>query len=243
MSTSQEIEGLVQTIRTHRATKNDFFRVWRQGQISRTALATLVRNYLEWVRAFPRALAALAARPLDQTALSETARTLLSETGNGKPEKSHSVLLLAFFEHLVDVEAWRSAPLLPSTVALVGKEIELYGEASLPAALGAQLALEWQAYDMLVELYEGARQYRPRWQSERAFHEAAEYFHVHLAEAEKDHQAESLIALKTVLTSEDALSVARCAAIEHLDAIAAFWDGLAAAIVEPPAMPEMSACA
>jgi uncharacterized protein len=46
---------------------------------------------------------------------------------------------------------------------------------------------------MLLKLYEGSRTYAPLWSDPEEFHEACEYFYIHIGEAEKEHKIQSLV--------------------------------------------------
>ena len=114
--------------------------------------------------------------------------------------------------------------MLPSTQDLIEGERELYQDALKSA--GAQLALEWQAYTMLRQLYDGARNYLPLWSNPDEFHEACEYFYTHIGAAEKDHKQESLKAVKQYAADEASLARIIEGYNRHLKLISGFWEGL-----------------
>jgi hypothetical protein len=113
---------------------------------------------------------------------------------------------------------------------LIEGEQELYRDAR--RSLGAQLALEWQAYTMLRKLYEGATNYRSLWPDPDEFHEACEYFYAHIGAAEKDHKDESLNAVKRYAVSEESVSDIVEGYDRHLELISDFWHGLYTATTE-----------
>ncbi|HKQ60131.1 MAG TPA: iron-containing redox enzyme family protein [Candidatus Polarisedimenticolaceae bacterium] len=225
---------MLRGITRHRAVDNDFYRTWMTRRFDIDALEVFARNYGAWVKAFPDALAVLILSTDDFEAKGEYVKTLYSEMGYGQAAKAHWVLLDAFLAQLAEKLGHASRldrrgleqrlDLLPTTVALIHGERELY--ASGDRAFGAQLALEWQAYTMLRQLYDGARNYIALWDEPDTFHECCEYFYVHIGAAEKDHKDESLHAVRRY--ARDAASIARIVEgyERHLELIADFWDGL-----------------
>jgi len=228
------IERQLAEITSHQALNNAFYREWMSRTLGIEALALTARNYGAWVKSFPDALAVLVGSTDDLDAKVEYVKTLYSEMGYGCRDKAHWVLLDAFFAALaakmghpgrLDRERLeREEPLLPSTRALIDGERELYGSADL--AFGAQLALEWQAYTMVRQLYEGARNYTSCWSNADEFHEACEYFYVHIGAAEKEHKDESLHAMRRYARDEGSIARIHRGYREHLSLIAGFWNGL-----------------
>jgi pyrroloquinoline quinone (PQQ) biosynthesis protein C len=231
---TNELEQLLQGITHHPALNNAFYREWMSRNMSIEELELLARNYGAWVRSFPDALAILIVSTDDLNAKGEYVKTLYSEMGYGNTSKAHSVLLDEFFKELshklgedsrLDRERLETeVEMLPTTQDLIEGERELYQDAL--KSVGAQLALEWQAYTMLRQLYDGARNYLPLWSNPDEFHEACEYFYTHIGAAEKDHKRESLNAVKQYAVDEHS----RARIIEgynrHLELISNFWEGL-----------------
>ena len=234
----ERFEQLLAKIKDHPALNNSFYREWMSRSLGIEELAVVARNYGAWVRSFPDALAILVAGSEDIHAKTEYVKTLYSEMGYGNPEKSHSVLLDGFFEELAgrlgrETELDRSRlekeiELLSSTKALIDGEQELYGDPR--RSMGAQLALEWQAYTMLRKLYEGARNYIGLWTDADGFHEACEYFYAHIGAAEKDHKQESLSAAGRYAVSDESVNDMIEGYDRHLNLIAGFWEGMGQAI-------------
>jgi len=162
-------------------------------------------------------------------------KTLFSEMGYGNPLKLHSILFDNFFAELarkmgcegcLDRSYLAATEVLPSTRRFNDGERRLYGNESPEVAVGAQLAQEWQAYTMLRQLYEGARNYLPLWSNEDEFHEACEYYYVHIGAAEKDHKDESLRAAVQYAQDEASLALVTEGFNEHLDLYVDFWEGI-----------------
>ena len=239
----ERLEQSLENIKRHPALDNTFYRVWMSRNLGIEDLRVVARNYGAWVRSFPDALAILVARSEDIHAKSEYVKTLYSEMGYGNPHKAHSVLLDAFFEQLAsqlghETKLNRSrlekeVELLGSTKALIDGEQELYRDPR--QSIGAQLALEWQAYTMVRKLYEGARNYMEFWPEPDGFHEACEYFYAHIGAAEKDHKEESLSAARHCAVSGQSVLDMIEGYDRHLDLIAAFWEGIGQTISRLPA--------
>ena len=239
---TRELETLLTDITNDSALNNEFYREWMTRRLTIDELAIFARNYGEWVKSFPDALAILLVTTDDIDAKTEYVKTLFSEMGYGSSGKVHSVLLNEFFKELAlrmghDGELdWarlqNSVELLPTTRELVQGEQDLYRDPQM--SFGAQLALEWQAYTMLRKLYDGARNYLSLWSNPDEFHEACEYFYAHIGATEKEHKEESLKAVKRYATSEESLAKILEGYRLHLDLIFNFWRGLHQAIITVP---------
>jgi len=228
------LETLLADITNHPALNNEFYQEWMTRKLTIEELAVFARNYGEWVKSFPDALAILLVTTDDIDAKTEYVKTLYSEMGYGHAEKVHSVLLNNFFKELagkmghsgeVEWDRLRQAvELEPATRELVKGEQDLYRDPQM--SFGAQLALEWQAYTMLRKLYDGARNYLPLWSNQDEFHEACEYFYAHIGATEKEHKEESLRAVRRYATSEESLAKMLEGYHQHLRLIHNFWRGL-----------------
>lgn len=237
---TNRLEQLLEDIKTHPALDNPFYDDWMSRKLAMEELRVVARNYGAWVKSFPDSLGLLVADTDDLDAKIEYVKTLYSEMGYGNPAKVHWVLLDSFFKELADrmgdataldrVRLEREVELLPGTAALIQGEMELYRDSL--RSVGAQLALEWQAYTMLRKLYEGARNYQSLWPDSDGFHEACEYFYAHIGAAEKDHKDESLNAAKKYAVDEESVTKIFDGFNRHLDLIAAFWRGLRTATGE-----------
>jgi pyrroloquinoline quinone (PQQ) biosynthesis protein C len=239
---TKALEVLLTDITNHPALNNDFYREWMTRRLTIEELAIFARNYGEWVKSFPDALAILLVTTADIDAKTEYVKTLYSEMGYGNAAKVHSVLLNDFFKELArrmghagELDWHRlqnSVELLPATQALIKGEQDLYRDAQM--SFGAQLALEWQAYTMLRKLYDGARNYISLWTDPDEFHEACEYFYAHIGATEKEHKQESLKAVRRYATSEESLARMTEGYHGHLELIFNFWQGLQHAMTTVP---------
>src|SRR5690349_13934383 len=98
---TRDLEALLTDITNHSALNNEFYREWMTRKLTIDELAVFARNYGEWVKSFPDALAILLVTTDDIDAKTEYVKTLYSEMGYGNPTKVHSVLLNDFFKELV----------------------------------------------------------------------------------------------------------------------------------------------
>jgi pyrroloquinoline quinone (PQQ) biosynthesis protein C len=235
---SDDIESALVTIREHPALNNEFYDLWTSEKLTIDQLRLVVRNYGAFVRSFPDTLALLFASTTDLVAKAELVKTLYSEMGGGRAEKSHSVLFAAFFTELATKmgapaafvgDNLLAAELLPATEALMEGERALYASGGA-ISIGAQLALEWQAYTMLRKLYDGACNYASFWDEPDGFHEACEYYYVHIGEAEKEHKHEALTAARQYAIDPASEAQILEGFDRHLDLFATFWRSLAEAI-------------
>src|SRR2546421_4410690 len=92
------LEPLLTNITNHPALNNDFYDQWMTRKFTIDELAVFARNYGEWVKSFPDALAILLVTTGDIDAKTEYVKTLFSEMGYGNAEKVHSILLNNFFK-------------------------------------------------------------------------------------------------------------------------------------------------
>lgn len=235
-SAKTAVTKLVQNISFHSVVNNEFFDLWYGDCLSTKQIAVFARNYWEWAYQFPDAIALLLTISDDYIARAEYAKTLFSELGNGRAHKTHSCLFENFYDQLAaQVNPTNSLPLsqlrnalkpLPETLQLISWEKETYHTDRVVAS-GAQLAIEWQAYSMIRLLYEGARNYSSLWSSQDEFHEACEFFYVHIGEAEKQHKEESLTAAVQLVMNKADFAKLQMGFERHLELITNFWRALA----------------
>jgi pyrroloquinoline quinone (PQQ) biosynthesis protein C len=232
----ERVTALVSNVSEHSALKNKFFKNWVARQYSVEKIAIFARNYYEFTRKFPKNLALLISNTDNLKIQVEYSKTLYSECGYGEPQHAHSLLFENFCHDLsknMGHGDFLSPRLLQQTVTLLDEtknfiegQKQLYlSESSI--AVGAQLALEWQAYGMLSQLYEGARQYKGYWPTDESFHTSCEFFYIHIGAAEKDHQLESLHATYELISSNGKYHELESGFLAHLELITQFWNGIA----------------
>lgn len=227
---------LVQKIGNHEATNNFFYQKWLHTKLTAEKIAVFARNYWELTYRFPEALAALIQNIDNVYTRTEYTKTLYSEMGNGDPKRVHAVLFEDFcndlfrnlgYENSLSMDFLkRTTPLLSQTIELIKWQRELYSKEYAVAA-GAQLALEWQAYTMITQLYDGARNYIDLWPTRDKFHESCEFFYVHIGAAEKEHKNESITAALKITENGGEFSQIELGFNKHLELLASFWNAIA----------------
>lgn len=238
------IGDLAKSTRQHRALNNPFYDKWTKRQLSFDEAEVFLVNYCAWIETVTEHIARVFLATADLEARCETIKNLYSEMGCGNPEKAHITLLRKFAVALLTElggkpyqlpETSRSPLLQPSTRTLIESQSRLFGNASPQIAAGALLAQEWQAFTMLVQLYDGARLYIPTWKDPEDFHDAAEYFYIHIGEAEKEHKIQSVKSASQDVHSEADLVALREGHADFLDVLADFWQGISSRMEARPA--------
>jgi pyrroloquinoline quinone (PQQ) biosynthesis protein C len=227
---------LLEGIHDHPAVNNDFYHKWMGARLPIEKIAIFVRNYWELTYRFPEALATLILNMDDTHSRTEYTKTLYSEMGNGNSKRVHSVLFEEFckdlakslgYEDYLTINSLKTKVfILPATTSLIDWQKKLYSQEH-PIAAGAQLALEWQAYTMIRQLYEGARNYMDLWPNQDKFHESCEFFYVHISSAEKEHKEESIAATLNIIGSGSQFTKIEYGFKNHLNLIASFWSAIA----------------
>lgn len=233
------LTALANSVSTHEALNNKFYDIWMCQKLPIEKIAVFARNYWEFAYRFPEALAVLFLNVNNVIARAEYAKTLYSEMGYGDPKRVHSLLFEEFCKDLsrnLGKEDYLSIEnlkknycLLPETQSFIDGQKKLYSQEH-SIAVGAQLALEWQAYTMVRKLYEGARNYMSVWPHQDAFHESCEFFYVHIGTAEKEHKQESIIAASKIIEEGGSFEDLLLGFYQHLDLIASFWGSIATQI-------------
>ena len=237
MNQEFDLEGLARSTKKHRALNNEFYRMWTGEKLPFEALEVYAHNYIEWIKTVPDQIARSFLSVNELSAKCETVKNLFSEMGYGDPEKSHLNILKRYLNELLTRAGGRPyvlsenpALILPSTERLVKEQGWLFGHELPQISSGALLAQEWQAYTMLVKLYEGARLYADLWEDPDEFHEACEYFYIHIGDAEKEHKTLAVNAALQYLQTEDDFETIREGWSAFLELLHDFWEGIAAAM-------------
>lgn len=236
------IGDLAKGTRNHRALNNPFYDKWTKRQLSFDEAEVFLVNYCAWIETVTEHIARVFLATADLEARCETIKNLYSEMGCGNPEKAHITLLRKFAVALLTELGGKpyqlpaqSELLQPSTRALIDSQSRLFGNDSPQIAAGALLAQEWQAFTMLVQLYDGARLYIPAWKDSEDFHDAAEYFYIHIGEAEKEHKIQSIKSAGQYVHSDAELAALKEGYADFLDVLANFWQGISARMEARPA--------
>jgi hypothetical protein len=155
--------------------------------------------------------------------------------GDGNFQKSHVIL----FENFISALSTALDAKNPLNINVLRKEVSLTDEMKIllegqnklynsntAIGVGAQLAIEWQAYTMVSKLYEGARIYKDLWNDEDKFHEACEFFYTHIGATEKEHKISSLHSASKIISNDNTVLEIEYGFHEHLNLIEKFWIGL-----------------
>lgn len=217
------------------ATASAFYARWVAGPLSYGEVRVFARQYLARTVNTSIMVALSVLNTEDLEARVECVKNLYSEYGNGVPEKAHLVLLENFLSDLltrlsrapVPIEEIRGGP-LPSTTAFSQGQRELFTSRDQRVVQGALLAQEHLAYSMLTRLYEGVRNYKSLYATDDEFHEACEYFYVHIGEAEKEHKVQAALSAAAVCHTTPDMQVMTSAFTRFLDLTVDYWRGVSA---------------
>ncbi len=201
----------------HEACDNEFFDLGRNIGWTREQLEKYSLDYRYWIRAFPGILAALIGRSPDPEFQFFMTQILHSELGSGDRTRMHFRLFERILRKLglSDAEI-ESGPKFEETRWLVSGMFALYGDKDLLRAMGAQYALEKQAFPMIEKLYLGFKHYKELTRDD------LEYFELHLVE-EPEHLACMQECMARCVESPSDASRVEAGALACLDLIAAFW--------------------
>jgi hypothetical protein len=214
----------------------------QSGPLEPSEVEVFAANYFARTR-HASAMVAYTLLALDDVeAKTEISKNLFSEFGNGNPQKAHINLLSDYLLDLLgrlhgrrySVEEFNSLPILPTTTEFTQRQHSLYQPGPYSKdrcrVFGAHLAQEWIAYTMLVQLYEGARNYQHLYHGRDEFHEACEYFYTHIGESEKSHREQALFAAGRACQHSSDHDAMLASARAFLKITANFWDGVAIAM-------------
>jgi pyrroloquinoline quinone (PQQ) biosynthesis protein C len=238
--TRQRIFDLVDGLSCHEALDNDFYHRWVAGPLPHPEITVFAEQYMARTMNTSVMVALSVLNTADLNARVECVKNLYSEYGNGDASKAHLVLLENFFtdllSRLLDLpvlpEQIHSADPLPSTVAFSSGQRKLFTSEDQRTVQGALLAQEHLAYSMLTRLYEGVRNYKYAYRTDDEFHEACEYFYIHIGEAEKEHKREAVNSTVAVCSSETDIEVAASAFRKFADLTADYWAGVNTAMLK-----------
>ncbi len=230
----KRIEGLTGSVFRHEALNNEFYRRWMGETLTYPEVRVFAVEYLSRTVQTSVMVALSVLQTEDRLARVECVKNLFSEYGNGDPEKVHLTLLENFLSNLLGRLAGRPVPIgeiynsapLKSTEAFSTGQRSLFASDDQRVVQGALLAQEWLAYSMIVKLYEGVHNYKSYYDSEESFHEACEYFYIHIGEAEKDHKIQALESVSQVCQDEGDLQHVEAGFREFLRLTADYWRGV-----------------
>lgn len=209
----------------HEACSNDFFEHGKTRGWTFEELAAFAPDYYLWVRSFPRILAGLVNNVRDDRSCFFLTQILFSELGSGVEERTHFRLLGQVLEKLgLQAAEIATGPRYAETRQLVEGLESLYKDRDVLRAMGAQYALEKQAFPMLAQLYAGFRHFQQLEGPD------FEYFEIHLVE-EPEHLRCMQQCIGHYLRSPGDQEMVVAGVQRCLDLIAAFWRREYAAVV------------
>ncbi len=231
-----QLDEMVSALPATAALDNEFYSRWVAGPLSGPEVAVFAREYLARTVNTSVMVALSVLHTEDLEARVECVKNLYSEYGNGRADKAHLVLLESFLVDLVsrvsdrdvDITEIRDITPLPSTQAFSKGQRQLFTSDDQRVVQGALLAQEHLAYSMLTRLYEGVRNYKAFYETDDAFHEACEYFYIHIGEAEKEHKAEAIASAAAVCSGQADLDVVSGSFDWFVELTAQYWRGVAA---------------
>lgn len=227
------VRDLAAAIRKHPALDNAFYQHWQSGPLPLEQVEVFAHEFYARTVNTSVMVALSVLHTEDLAARVECVKNLYSEYGNGDPAKAHLLLLEQFLADLLtrlgdrDVQPGdlRAGDPLPSTTAFSAGQRALFTDGDQRVVQGALLGQEHLAYSMLVRLYEGVRSYKHLY-GEDEFHEACEYFYVHIGEAEKEHKEQAVISAAQVCRDDADLDRVREGFNGFLDLTADYWAGV-----------------
>lgn len=204
-------------IDAHEACENAFFVRARADRWSRSQLQRFGADYRYWIASFPGILGGLIGRTRDCEFQFFLTQILFSELGSGQPDQMHFRLFERILSKLgLTREEIQAGPRFSETCNLVDGMRQLYQHDDILRAMGAQYALERQAFPMIEKLYVGFKHYR------QLTREDFEYFEVHLVE-EPEHLRCMEECMGRCMSKPEDVERVSVGARACLDLIAAFW--------------------
>ncbi|MCA4964830.1 hypothetical protein [Pseudomonas sp. Y24-6] len=246
-----KIQSLAESVLTHNALDNIFYRRWLAGPLPLADVEVFARNYL--ARTTQTSLRV--ALPLVNTGnlyeQLEIIKKRYPDKGHGNREKAHLTRLENYLIDLLSrlsgqpyrMDKLTALPVLDSSHTFNREKLRLYidGDHENPRRiLGALLAQEWLAYPMLIRLYEGARNYKHLYANNDDFHKHCEYFYIHIGDAEKEHQIQAVKAASQACNTDQHIEEVSAAFNRFLMLTQQYWDGIARAMprVQNPVIPQ-----
>jgi len=234
-SIEDQIGRMAQSVFASAALDNEFYDRWMGGPLSYAEVEVFAAEYLARTKNTSVMVALSVLHTDDLTARVECVKNLFSEYGNGDATKAHLVLLEGFLEDLltrlggVGVATTELAGRTPleSTQAFSTGQRELFTSPDQRVVQGALLAQEWLAYSMLTRLYEGVRNYKSLYDTDEEFHEACEYFYIHIGEAEKEHKIQAVTSAAQVCATSDDVSTVQSGFDGFVELTIQYWAGVA----------------
>jgi pyrroloquinoline-quinone synthase len=199
--------------------ENAFYQTLRKEPLPKDVLKEVFQQYYYYIRTFPQILAGLAARVDDEFIRLKSARTVVSELGDGHGDAHYVMFEKALAGIGVELDDYRTVKHAPEAEQLVANLRRLFLDESSNYSVGAHYVIEEFGFPMIVNLYEGFRLY-DGWE-----HEDYNYFYLHIL-IEANHVDWVQDALLAAAKEETAREELIQGAAQVLEALTTFWDGL-----------------
>ncbi|MFF8531492.1 TenA family transcriptional regulator [Streptomyces sp. NPDC015532] len=199
--------------------ENAFYQTLRKEPLPKDVLKEVFQQYYYYIRTFPQILAGLAARVDDEFIRLKSARTVVSELGDGRGDAHYVMFEKALAGIGVVLDDYRTVEHAPEAEQLVANLRRLFLEESSNYSVGAHYVIEEFGFPMIVNLYEGFRLY-DGWE-----HEDYNYFYLHIL-IEANHVDWVQDALLAAAKEETAREELIQGAAQVLEALTTFWNGL-----------------
>ncbi|MEY2243444.1 TenA family transcriptional regulator [Streptomyces sp. SAS_267] len=199
--------------------ENAFYQTLRKEPLPKDVLKEVFQQYYYYIRTFPQILAGLAARVDDEFIRLKSARTVVSELGDGRGDAHYVMFEKALAGIGVELDDYRTVEHAPEAEQLVANLRRLFLEESSNYSVGAHYVIEEFGFPMIVNLYEGFRLY-DGWE-----HEDYNYFYLHIL-IEANHVDWVQDALLAAAKEETAREELIQGAAQVLEALTTFWNGL-----------------
>jgi len=216
------LEEMIYEVRTNGAINNDFLSRFAKGDISGEEFKRFATEFYHFSRHFPLVLCSLLINTPNEDEAANLTKILVSELGDGDPNKRHELLYRDFLRSLnIEPREIIYKPMLDMTRAWIETQLSLYSGEDHYAGLGASFGLENMAIPMWDQLISGLEKYKEKW-----FHNMdLTYFTFH-RELENQHED----AMRDTLSSYEGNVLIqesfRNGAKKVLDAEKKFWLGL-----------------
>lgn len=228
----EKISVLANSIYKSDALDNAFYKRWQTSRLNSKQLEIFADNYYHWIEPTTTRLAKAFVVTNDITSRIEILHNIKDELGGGHYDGVHlfvmrrwlDALLVKYADHTFQNLEAKNTELLPSTLLLTSKSLELC-DRSTPSANGVILAQEWHAYTQFVFLYEGFRQYMHAYELDE-FHDICEYLYIHIGWAEKEHKQQSIITATRCCHTQEDLNELTFGFNSFVNLLGNFWNGL-----------------
>ena len=216
---NQVVKKIQEKIEISGINNNEFYNTFKSEELDKETLKFIFQQYYYYIRTFPQILSGLAPRVDDELIRLKVCRTVVSELGDGHGEPHFSMFKDALNSIGVSLDPYESATYNPETKKLVSELERLFLSEPPNYAIGAHYVIEEFGLPMIINLYEGFRQYSG-WK-----HEDYNYFYLHIL-IESNHVDWIQDALLSAAKDDYSATQLLDGADQVLVALSKFWEGL-----------------